>query len=204
MSSSSGPAEKRLPLALFRINCTEGTQYFEELDFTLESSESERIALDQITKNTTINGVSGVESLNVSVQTSLGILEEELDLVIHVLTLMVSGSLKIDASLTRAANKVVQQLPTIFPSDRHFTINPDNNQIEEISSNLLTLFLSYASKTTDDLKSYVEESISVNMHTDDSTKTELVGITGSVIRGEPSTYAGLQNRNLQRLLPHQR
>lgn len=117
MNHSPDPNSKLLPLAIFESEAHSGndnfvSEVFVNLPFRLETTQMEKITVDQITKQGPMDGVSAAEVQNQTLVTSLTILKEKIRVIISALEKMVQSG-NIDNNLVRRANQICQQLPAI-------------------------------------------------------------------------------------------
>jgi COP9 signalosome complex subunit 6 len=148
LNSSPDPNSKQLPLSVFeseeQINQDTGavTTYFTTLDFKLETTQMEKVCVEQITKQGSTGGVSSVEIQNASFVKSLEILKTKVRVIIAALQEMKDQPPEsVDHDLLRTANRICQQIPAV-----------DSDKFEEFFNNELvdstmTTYLGTATKT---------------------------------------------------------
>lgn len=127
----------RLPLSVF---VREG-EVFVEVPFAIETSQVEKIALDQIMKATPSAGLSALEVQNQSVLSSLTTLGKKVDVIVAYLEGVRGGRFAADQTLIRKAAKICQMLPTVDSDqfERRFS--------EEVSDALMATYLSAVTRT---------------------------------------------------------
>lgn len=149
MNYAPQPDAKQLPLSVYEAEMhiidDVPTQIFVDISFKLESSQAERVAVDQITKITPTEGASTLEVQNQSLTTSLRILERKIAIITDLLTGMQEGKYPMDHIFLRKANKIFQQLPAIDSSNFH------NQFSNELVDTLLMTYLSSSTKLTSSL-----------------------------------------------------
>ena len=119
MNHSPDPNGKQLPLCVFETETHTSTmgdkqqavESFTQVPFQLNTTQSERISLDQVTKQGPSDGVSLLEVQNQSLVTSLKILSKKVDTLVKGLQEMEGGpDDKLDHNLLRKVNKICQQV----------------------------------------------------------------------------------------------
>lgn len=144
MNRAPDPNGKQLPLSVYEMESTMSTHVFASLAFQLETTQVERIAVDQITKVVPTDGVSTLEVMNQTVTTSLRTLEENIDVLVAALqTIEKQGGPKeaVDYEILRRAAKLCQQLPAV--DSRHFHASFSN----EITDCMMVTYLGASTKT---------------------------------------------------------
>eukprot|EP01034_Spumella_vulgaris_P025559 gene25558-32030_t len=109
--------------------------------FRRETSQVEKIALDQVMKATPTQGLTPLEVQNQSLLSSLNTLGKKVDVIVNYLEGVQSGRFIADQNLIRKAAKICQMLPAI-----------DSDQFaqkfsEEINDALMVTYLSAVTRT---------------------------------------------------------
>ena len=144
MNRAPDPNGKQLPLTVYEMESTMSTHVFASLTFQLETSQVERIAVDQITKVVPTDGVSTLEVLNQTAITSLRTLEEKIDVLVTALQTIQQHGGPVepkDYEILRRAAKICQQLPAI--DSRNFEASFNN----EIADCMMVSYLGASTKT---------------------------------------------------------
>lgn len=148
LNSSPDPSSKQLPLSIFESedqvaqDSGEITTTFSSMKFKLETTQMEKISVDEITKQGSAIGASAVEVHNKSFQTSLDILRTKISIIITALKDMQAlPADKIDYNLLRDASKICQQIPAVDSSKF------DDFFRTELADSLMTTYLSANTKT---------------------------------------------------------
>jgi hypothetical protein len=146
MDHSPAPDAKQLPMTVFEAEThtnveKESVESFVTLPFNLETSQTERIAVNQVTKQGPSDGGSSLELQNVTLATSLGILEKKIGIIVAALEHMQQTG-QIDQALLRKANCICQQLPAVDNATFHGTFQRD------LADTVMTSYLSAATKTS--------------------------------------------------------
>lgn len=119
---------------------------FVALPFSLETSQTERIAVDQVSKQGNMDGVSMLEVQNTTLATAVKILEKKMECIVKALELMQQEPPEtIDHTLLRRLRNICQQLPTIDTRDFASAFDKD------MSDCLMTTYLAAATKTSSTL-----------------------------------------------------
>ena len=144
MNRAPDPNGKQLPLTVYEMESTTSTHLFASMAFQLETTQVERIAVDQITKVVPTDGISTLEVLNQTLITSLRTLEEKIDVLVAALQVIQAQGGPVepkDYELLRRAAKICQQLPAI--DSRNFQASFNN----EISDCIMVSYLGASTKT---------------------------------------------------------
>lgn len=143
MNHAPDPDAKQLPLSIYEAEMhiiqDMPTQIFVDIAFKLETAQAERVAVDQITKVIPTEGVSTLEVQNQSLITSLRILEKKITVITGLIKSMQDGTVPVDHSFLRRANKIYQQLPSV---------DSDNFQGQFLNELVDTLMMTYLSSST--------------------------------------------------------
>ena len=148
MNSQPDPSSKHLPLGIYEAEMhmvsDKPTQVFMNLPFKMETSQTERVAVDQVTKVVPTDGVSTLEVQNQTMLTSLQMLEGKIDILVKALmAVQASGKIEQDQhNLLRRAAKICQQLPAVDSSEFQ------QNFVNELQDSLMLSYLGTATKTT--------------------------------------------------------
>lgn len=146
MDHSPAPDAKQLPMNIFEVEThinvdKESIDSFVTLPFNLETSQTERIAMDEVTKQGPADGSSSLELQNKTLSTSLRILEAKIGVIIAALAHMQEvGS--VDQALLRKANAICQQLPAVDSAAFRETFQRD------LTDTVMTSYLGAATKTS--------------------------------------------------------
>ena len=153
MNPNPMPSLKQLPIRLsesqvhMHNDCP--TSVFVDLPFTLVTSPMEQISIDGLTVVTPSDGVSSTELQNNSIFTSIGTIQEKVDLLIQTLEKMQSAQLPLDHSILRAAAKICDQL-----KGSNNTVGADS--LNEVMDCLMISYLGISTKTSNDLCNFSE------------------------------------------------
>jgi Maintenance of mitochondrial structure and function/JAB1/Mov34/MPN/PAD-1 ubiquitin protease len=144
-----------LPLSVYEVelkaNGDAVTPVFVDVPFSLETSQAERVAIEQVTKQAPVDGTSTLEVQNGGVQTSLRILEDGIDKVIAALQgISAAGDVPVDYALLHKSARLAHLLPTV--DSREF----DKVFDDEVVDTLMISYLAAATKTTVDMSELVE------------------------------------------------
>ncbi len=132
----------RLPLSVFVEEVLQsGNRIFLDTSFVIETSQVEKIALDQVMKATPTVGLTSLEVQNKSILSSLNTLGKKVDVIVDYLEGVQTGRLMADQSLIRKAAKICQMLPAI-DSDQF-----SQKFSEEINDSLMVTYLSAVTRT---------------------------------------------------------
>ena len=149
MDYAPEPDAEQLPLSIYEAEMhiikDTATQIFVDLPFKLETSQAERVAVDQITKLTPTEGISTLEVQNQSLTTSLRILEGKIALIAKLVKDMHEGLIPVDHKFLRNANKIYQQIPAIDSG------NFEGQFLNELVDTLMMTYLSAATEATSSL-----------------------------------------------------
>lgn len=105
--------KEELPINAFSIENHENHPIFIEVPFKIESTEVEKLSLNEITKKTPIQDLSSLENQNQSVEVSLNMLRRKVDYMIKVLISMKNNEKQVNHELLRKAKKICQSLPAL-------------------------------------------------------------------------------------------
>lgn len=145
MNRAPDPNSKQLPLIIFEGETTSlSATAFASVAFQLQTTQVERIAVDQIIKTAPSDGMSTLEVQNLTVVTSLRTIEEMIDILLAALQVMQQkGGPKepSDYELLRRAAKICQQLPSIDSN----IFNPGFSN--EITDCMMVTYLGASTKT---------------------------------------------------------
>lgn len=146
MNKSPDANSKQLPLTVFELEANlAGEQIFASITFHLETTQVERIAVDQITKAVPTDGVSTLEVQNMTMITSLRTLEEKIGVLVEALRVIQkhgNGQCETkDYEIIRRAAKICQQLPAIDSGKFHASFN------NEITDCMMVSYLGASTKT---------------------------------------------------------
>jgi len=111
MNSSIDHDAKHLPLSVYEMQSAGSNQAFVECTLKIESSEVEKIAIDEVLKYGHTDGKSSVEAQNASVLSSLKSLESRIDVLVTALQDMRSGKIPRDDDLLRHAAYICGKIP---------------------------------------------------------------------------------------------
>jgi len=153
MNRAPDPNGKQLPLTIYEMESTTSTHIFGGVSFHLETTQVERIAVDQITKVVPTDGVSTLEVLNQTVVTSLRTLEEKIDVLVASLQNIQKQGGPIEPSeyeILRRAAKICQQLPAIDSRNFHTSFS------NEITDCMMVSYLGASTKTLASLSELTE------------------------------------------------
>lgn len=134
-----------LPLSVYEVEVHASQQVFVEMAFNLETSRMEKLAIDELTKATHMEGVSPLEVSNRSLQTALGTLLKKLNVLITRLEVMRSSEAPIDHPALRAAAKICNMLPSLD------TPQASDDMAAELVDCLMVCYLGSSSKLAADL-----------------------------------------------------
>lgn len=121
-----------LPISTFKAELQDNnSQIFVEVPFDVETHEIEKVALDHVTKTTTIPGFSKQELQNQTVATSLKILNDKIECLIDTLCGMQNGSIPVDHKLLRRVAKICKSLPPVHSDqlERDFSVDAVNTML---------------------------------------------------------------------------
>lgn len=162
MNPNPMPSLKQLPIRLsesqvhMHNDCP--TSVFVDLPFTLVTSPMEQISIDGLTIVTPSDGVSSTELQNNSISTSIGTIQEKIDLLIQTLEKMKSTHISLDHSILRASAKICDLL-----KGSSNTVSVES--LNEVMDCLMISYLGMSTKTSNDLCNYSE--LSEIIHSDD-------------------------------------
>lgn len=140
--------------------------------------------------------------------TSLGVLEEELSLLIDVLRAMRAGQLEIDHELLRRANKLAHQLPTLPLSPSPLTSSSSSSAIGRgdgdltrlLAEHLAGVYVAGASTLTRNVKDLVDSAASLTLlssglgPTSSSAAAPGLGIGRGLVPGDGGLMLGDRGR----------
>lgn len=144
MNKAPDANSKQLPLMIFELEANSAAQIFASITFQLETTQVERIAVDQITKAVPTDGVSTLEVQNMTMITSLRTLEEKIGVLVEALqAIQQRGGQREtkDYEIIRRAAKICQQLPAI--DSAKFNASFSN----EVTDCMMLSFLGASTKT---------------------------------------------------------
>lgn len=145
----------QLPLTIFESEVhlvgEVPTPCFVELQFKLATHQAERVAVDQVTKISSVDGASAVEVQNQSITVSLNTFKGKLDFLIFVLKCMKQERVPVDCDLLRKASKICQQLPVVGATDFQESF------IHDLSESFLITYMSAVTKTTSSMSELTDK-----------------------------------------------
>lgn len=154
------PARRDLPVTLYESE-THSTEMghhlvFVHATYTVETSDAERIAVDQVAKILPSGKASGSQQLTAhlnSLHSAIKMLRERGQLLEQVLVKMEAGEIPFDHSLVRKISSLVNSLPALDSPAFH------NDYVMSYSDTLLTIYLSSMTKGLHTLNEMVDKSL---------------------------------------------
>jgi len=153
MNPNPMPSLKQLPIRLsesqvhMHNDCP--TSVFVDLSFTMITSPMEQISIDGLTVVTPSDGVSSTELQNNSISTSIGTIQEKVDLLIQTLEKMKSSRLPLDHNIIRASAKICDQL-------KGSNDDSSADSLNDVLDCLMVSYLGMSTKTSNDLSNFAE------------------------------------------------
>ena len=150
-----------IPISLYVTNTSTS---FELISYQLGTTPSENISIEHIMKHVRSQSVNSTQQLNQGMITSIAILQSHIDKVIQYLLLVEAQKIPVDYELLRAINQVLLNLPSesqslVANSLQQSSIAQHSilSQADEtLTEELLSLYLSSATKATNDLSQLIE------------------------------------------------
>jgi hypothetical protein len=130
---------KQLPIQVFNRFPNDGN-IRTNLDFKLETSHLEKVAVDEVTKKSLAVRSSGIEMQNQAMMSSVKTLGEKIDQIVHTLKQMKSGAIPVHNEVMRRANKICRMLSTVNSEESERVLA---DQVDEC---LMITYLSTATK----------------------------------------------------------
>lgn len=164
---------QQLPLSIFETEIHHenynSAEIFVEVQFRLNTTPAERVAVDQITKSP-VEGVSSLEGQNDALSVSLLTLQSKLDIIIKFLKCIKNNEIAVDHSILRKAQRICSELPNLNSKEFNEAF------LEEVNECLMVSYMSAVTKSTNDLNVVAElfSKISVDRSSSKTNKLYLL------------------------------
>lgn len=149
---------KELPLALYEseIHSIDGVQQsvFVAADYTIQTSEAERIGVNQVARVLPSGNDSGSDQLSAhysSLHAAIKMLTSRIAALHKILSQMSTGDIPVDHGLLREASSLLSRLPAVSSSSFN------QEYATEFNDALMTVMLSSITKTSNSLLDFAEK-----------------------------------------------